>query len=182
MFFKSTKLGSINGVFELSAGAGWIRLHGTDCKEKLNMVEHHTDERVKGLIDWFKSLPMPFLISVTSWVGVELSVLHRLMFRLSHFRMCHESLLGKSCSALWSLAVTHNTVSRFMCCRLWNVLIRCLAVCDLTCPFDWTGKAHILEVLNALYHELAACEVLSVAEAPEQTQSDQSVNALVITC
>lgn len=127
MFFKSTKLGSINGVFELSAGAGWIRLHGTDCKEKLNMVEHHTDERVKGLIDWFKSLPMPFLISVTSWVGVELSVLHRLMFRLSHFRMCHESLLGKSCSALWSLAVTHNTVSRFMCSmKCFNPLSGCM--------------------------------------------------------
>ncbi|XP_016891842.1 EF-hand and coiled-coil domain-containing protein 1 [Cynoglossus semilaevis] len=51
-----------------------------------------------------------------------------------------------------------------------------------SCSDPQHGKAHILEVLNALYHELAACEVLSVAEAPEQTQSDQSVNALVITC
>ena len=45
-----------------------------------------------------------------------------------------------------------------------------------------TGKAHILEVLNALYHELAACEILSAAGPLERTQSQQSLNTLVISC
>lgn len=45
-----------------------------------------------------------------------------------------------------------------------------------------TGKAHILEVLNALYHELAACEILSTGGPLERTQSQQSLNALIISC
>ena len=44
----------------------------------------------------------------------------------------------------------------------------------------YLGKAHILEVLNALYHELAACEILSTGAPQEQTS--QSLNALVISC
>ncbi|TKS71209.1 EF-hand and coiled-coil domain-containing protein 1 [Collichthys lucidus] len=47
---------------------------------------------------------------------------------------------------------------------------------------DLVRKAHILEVLNALYHELAACEILSTGGPLERTQSQQSLNALVITC
>ncbi|XP_048879298.1 EF-hand and coiled-coil domain-containing protein 1 isoform X1 [Brienomyrus brachyistius] len=51
-----------------------------------------------------------------------------------------------------------------------------------SCSDPQHGKAHILEVLNALYHELAACELL--ANAPlERTHSHQSLtNALLITC
>lgn len=45
-----------------------------------------------------------------------------------------------------------------------------------------TGKAHILEVLNALYHELAACEILSTGGPLERTPSQQSLNALIISC
>ncbi|XP_072239032.1 EF-hand and coiled-coil domain-containing protein 1 isoform X2 [Leuresthes tenuis] len=44
------------------------------------------------------------------------------------------------------------------------------------------GKAHILEVLNALYHELAACEILSSGGPLEKTQSQQSLNTLIISC
>lgn len=51
-----------------------------------------------------------------------------------------------------------------------------------SCSDPQHGKAHILEVLNALYHELAACEVLSTGEALTRTQSQQSLNALIITC
>ncbi|XP_068567970.1 EF-hand and coiled-coil domain-containing protein 1 [Cebidichthys violaceus] len=51
-----------------------------------------------------------------------------------------------------------------------------------SCSDPQHGKAHILEVLNALYHELAACEILSAAGPLERTQSQRSVNALFISC
>ncbi|KAK5620036.1 hypothetical protein CRENBAI_003007 [Crenichthys baileyi] len=44
------------------------------------------------------------------------------------------------------------------------------------------GKAHILEVLNALYHELAACEILSSGGPLQKTQSQQSVHDLIFYC
>ncbi|KAM9758071.1 EF-hand and coiled-coil domain-containing protein 1 isoform 1-T1 [Menidia menidia] len=44
------------------------------------------------------------------------------------------------------------------------------------------GKAHILEVLNALYHELAACDILSSGGPLEKTRSQQSLSALHISC
>ncbi|MEQ2215677.1 hypothetical protein XENOCAPTIV_004245, partial [Xenoophorus captivus] len=44
------------------------------------------------------------------------------------------------------------------------------------------GKAHILEVLNALYHELAACEILSSDGALQKTQSQQSLHDLIFYC
>ncbi|XP_013877732.1 EF-hand and coiled-coil domain-containing protein 1 [Austrofundulus limnaeus] len=37
------------------------------------------------------------------------------------------------------------------------------------------GKAHILEVLDALYHELAACEILSAGGPLERTQSQPTL-------
>eukprot|EP00064_Thunnus_orientalis_P003707 superscaffoldBa00000314_g3718 len=51
-----------------------------------------------------------------------------------------------------------------------------------SCSDPQHGKAHILEVLNALYHELAACEILSTGGPLERTQSQQSLNALMISC
>ncbi|AWP03486.1 putative EF-hand and coiled-coil domain-containing protein 1-like [Scophthalmus maximus] len=51
-----------------------------------------------------------------------------------------------------------------------------------SCSDPQHGKAHILEVLNALYHELAACEILSTGGPLQRTQSQQSLNALVISC
>ncbi|KAM7402727.1 hypothetical protein PAMP_017941 [Pampus punctatissimus] len=51
-----------------------------------------------------------------------------------------------------------------------------------SCSDPQHGKAHILEVLNALYHELAACEILSSGGPLERTQSQQSLNALMISC
>lgn len=51
-----------------------------------------------------------------------------------------------------------------------------------SCSDPQHGKAHILEVLNALYHELAACEILSSGALQDQTQTCQSLNALVISC
>ncbi|KAM3837976.1 EF-hand and coiled-coil domain-containing protein 1-like [Diretmus argenteus] len=51
-----------------------------------------------------------------------------------------------------------------------------------SCSDPQHGKAHILEVLNALYHELAACEILSSGGPLERTQSHQSLNALIISC
>ncbi|XP_061076376.1 EF-hand and coiled-coil domain-containing protein 1 [Conger conger] len=51
-----------------------------------------------------------------------------------------------------------------------------------SCSDPEHGKAHILEVLNALCHELAACELLS-STSLERTQSHQSLtNALLISC
>ncbi|MEQ2185391.1 hypothetical protein GOODEAATRI_017720, partial [Goodea atripinnis] len=44
------------------------------------------------------------------------------------------------------------------------------------------GKAHILEVLNALYHELAACEILSSDGPLQKTQSQQSLHDLIFYC
>ncbi|KAL2090738.1 hypothetical protein ACEWY4_013001 [Coilia grayii] len=49
-----------------------------------------------------------------------------------------------------------------------------------SCSDPQHGKAHILEVLNALYHELAACEILSSNGALERTQS--LTNTLLISC
>ncbi|XP_064823437.1 EF-hand and coiled-coil domain-containing protein 1 [Oncorhynchus masou masou] len=40
-----------------------------------------------------------------------------------------------------------------------------------SCSDPQHGKDHILEVLNALYHELAACEVLTTSGTLERTQS-----------
>ncbi|XP_019941931.1 EF-hand and coiled-coil domain-containing protein 1 [Paralichthys olivaceus] len=51
-----------------------------------------------------------------------------------------------------------------------------------SCSDPQHGKAHILEVLNALYHELAACEILSTGGPLQRTQSQQSLNALIISC
>uniref|UniRef100_A0A3B3VVZ2 EF-hand and coiled-coil domain containing 1 n=1 Tax=Poecilia latipinna TaxID=48699 RepID=A0A3B3VVZ2_9TELE len=43
-------------------------------------------------------------------------------------------------------------------------------------------KAHILEVLSALYHELAACEILSSHGRLQTAQSQQSLHNLIISC
>ncbi|XP_034549123.1 EF-hand and coiled-coil domain-containing protein 1 [Notolabrus celidotus] len=51
-----------------------------------------------------------------------------------------------------------------------------------SCSDPQHGKAHILEVLNALYHELAACEILSTGGPLDRAQSQQSPNALIISC
>ncbi|CAB1456114.1 unnamed protein product [Pleuronectes platessa] len=51
-----------------------------------------------------------------------------------------------------------------------------------SCSDPQHGKAHILEVLNALYHELAACEILSTGGPLQRTQSQQSLNALIVSC
>ncbi|KAG9260786.1 EF-hand and coiled-coil domain-containing protein 1 [Astyanax mexicanus] len=52
-----------------------------------------------------------------------------------------------------------------------------------SCSDPQHGKAHILEVLNALCHELAACEVLSSSGVLEKAQSHQSLtNPLLISC
>lgn len=51
-----------------------------------------------------------------------------------------------------------------------------------SCSDPQHGKAHILEVLNALYHELAACEILSTGGPLTRTQSQQSLEALIISC
>ncbi|XP_026117076.1 EF-hand and coiled-coil domain-containing protein 1-like [Carassius auratus] len=52
-----------------------------------------------------------------------------------------------------------------------------------SCSDPQHGKAHILEVLNALCHELAACEILSNGKKIERTQSHQSLtNSQLISC
>ncbi|XP_068598930.1 EF-hand and coiled-coil domain-containing protein 1 [Brachionichthys hirsutus] len=51
-----------------------------------------------------------------------------------------------------------------------------------SCSDPQHGKAHILEVLNALYHELAACEILSTDGPLERTPSQHSLNTLIISC
>ncbi|XP_059925335.1 EF-hand and coiled-coil domain-containing protein 1 isoform X1 [Gadus macrocephalus] len=51
-----------------------------------------------------------------------------------------------------------------------------------SCSDPQHGKAHILEVLNALHHELTACEVLSSAGSLERTPSQRSLEGLVISC
>ncbi|XP_062842990.1 EF-hand and coiled-coil domain-containing protein 1 [Trichomycterus rosablanca] len=52
-----------------------------------------------------------------------------------------------------------------------------------SCSDPQHGKAHIMEVLNALCHELAACEILSSTGTPERAQSQQSLtNQLLISC
>ncbi|KAK2821384.1 hypothetical protein Q7C36_020727 [Tachysurus vachellii] len=52
-----------------------------------------------------------------------------------------------------------------------------------SCSDPYHGKAHILEVLNALCHELAACEILSSSGTSENPQSHSSLtNSLLISC
>eukprot|EP00066_Takifugu_rubripes_P026007 XP_011615273.1 PREDICTED: EF-hand and coiled-coil domain-containing protein 1-like [Takifugu rubripes] len=51
-----------------------------------------------------------------------------------------------------------------------------------SCSDPHHGKAHILEVLNALYHELAACEILSAGGPLDRPPSQQSLNTLFISC
>ncbi|TRY91515.1 hypothetical protein DNTS_029481 [Danionella cerebrum] len=52
-----------------------------------------------------------------------------------------------------------------------------------SCNDPQHGKAHILEVLNALCHELAACEILSKPESLERCSSQQSISSsLLVSC
>lgn len=52
-----------------------------------------------------------------------------------------------------------------------------------SCSDPQHGKAHILEVLNALCHELAACEILTGGETIDSAQNHQSLtNSLLISC
>lgn len=58
----------------------------------------------------------------------------------------------------------------------------CLCSNDNVCHFLFKGKAHLFEVLDTLYHELTACEILQ-SQPLEKAQSRQSLsNPLVISC
>lgn len=93
----------------------------------------------------------------------------------SRHRTSHGGLSGKFCSALWSRAATLSTV-----CGAQITSLRGFPGCSrLSCCC--TGKAHILEVLNALYHELAACEVLSAGGRLDRTPNQQSLHGLFIS-
>ncbi|MBN3325337.1 EFCC1 protein, partial [Atractosteus spatula] len=51
-----------------------------------------------------------------------------------------------------------------------------------SCSDPQHGKAHILEVLNALYHELAACELLSSTPLEGTSSHTSRTNPLLISC
>uniref|UniRef100_W5N9G7 EF-hand and coiled-coil domain containing 1 n=1 Tax=Lepisosteus oculatus TaxID=7918 RepID=W5N9G7_LEPOC len=51
-----------------------------------------------------------------------------------------------------------------------------------SCSDPQHGKAHILEVLNALYHELAACELLSSTPLEGTSSHTSLANPLLISC
>lgn len=86
-------------------------------------------------------------------------------------------------STLESCSDPHHGTVTDSCLSVFSKISDFLLLDHLYCFFPHTGKAHILEVLNALCHELAACEILSSSSTSENPQSHSShTNSLLISC
>ncbi|NXD77537.1 EFCC1 protein, partial [Halcyon senegalensis] len=108
-------------------------------------------------------------VEETELLKMELQMLETERVRLS---LVEEKLLDvlQLLQQLRDLSISKRTLGK--------ILLSTLESCRDPQP----GKAHLFEVLDTLYHELAACELLQ-SQPLENAQSCQSLsNTLVISC
>ncbi|XP_017305977.1 EF-hand and coiled-coil domain-containing protein 1 isoform X2 [Ictalurus punctatus] len=111
----------------------------------------------------------------------------QLLQQLRDLNVSRRSLGKILLSTLESCSDPHHGTKSKPCLSVFSKITRFIPHDhgDPFCLFSrpHTGKAHILEVLNALCHELAACEILSSSGTSENPQSHSSLtNSLLISC
>lgn len=140
-------------------------------KEQLELKEYET-QQMEADIDQLKGSLLCELqrkVDETELLQMELQMLETERVRLS---LIEEKLMDvlQLLQQLRDLNVSRRSLGKILLSTLES------------CSNPQHGKAHILEVLNALYHELAACELLS-DKSLEKAPSHQSlVNPLLISC
>ncbi|XP_078270086.1 EF-hand and coiled-coil domain-containing protein 1 isoform X2 [Rhinoraja longicauda] len=140
-------------------------------KQQLELKEYET-QQMETDIDQLKGSLLCELqrkVDETELLQMELQMLETERVRLS---LIEEKLMDvlQLLQQLRDLNVSRRSLGKILLSTLES------------CNNPQHGKAHILEVLNALYHELAACELLS-DKSLEKAQSHQSlVNPLLISC
>ncbi|XP_048403548.1 EF-hand and coiled-coil domain-containing protein 1 [Stegostoma tigrinum] len=140
-------------------------------KEQLELKEYKT-QQMETSMDQLKGSLLCELqrkVDETELLQMELQMLETERVRLS---LIEEKLMDvlQLLQQLRDLNVSRRSLGKILLSTLES------------CSNPQHGKAHILEVLNALYRELAACELLS-GKSLENTQSHQSlVNPLLISC
>ncbi|XP_067907909.1 EF-hand and coiled-coil domain-containing protein 1 [Heterodontus francisci] len=140
-------------------------------KEQLELKEYET-QQMETSMDQLKGSLLCELqrkVDETELLQMELQMLETERVRLS---LIEEKLMDvlQLLQQLRDLNVSRRSLGKILLSTLES------------CNNPQHGKAHILEVLNALYHELAACELLT-GKPLEKTQSHQSlVNPLLISC
>uniref|UniRef100_UPI00398F8B03 EF-hand and coiled-coil domain-containing protein 1 n=1 Tax=Pristiophorus japonicus TaxID=55135 RepID=UPI00398F8B03 len=140
-------------------------------KEQLELKEYET-QQMESDMDQLKGSLLCELqrkVDETELLQMELQMLETERVRLS---LIEEKLMDvlQLLQQLRDLNVSRRSLGKILLSTLES------------CNNPQHGKAHILEVLNALYHELAACELLS-GKPLEKAQSHQSlVNPLLISC
>ncbi|XP_072928248.1 EF-hand and coiled-coil domain-containing protein 1 [Hemitrygon akajei] len=140
-------------------------------KEQLELKEYET-QRMETDIDQLKGSLLCELqrkVDETELLQMELQMLETERVRLS---LIEEKLMDvlQLLQQLRDLNVSRRSLGKILLSTLES------------CSDPQHGKTHILEVLNALYHELTACELLS-GKSLEKVQSHQSLgNPLLISC
>ncbi|XP_069795918.1 EF-hand and coiled-coil domain-containing protein 1 [Narcine bancroftii] len=140
-------------------------------KEQLELKEYET-QQMETDIDQLKGSLLCELqrkVDETDLLQMELQMLETERVRLS---LIEEKLMDvlQFLQQLRDLNVSRRSLGKILLSTLES------------CNNPEHGKAHILEVLNALYDELAACALLS-GKSLERGQSHQSlVNPLLISC
>ncbi|XP_072438308.1 EF-hand and coiled-coil domain-containing protein 1 isoform X1 [Chiloscyllium punctatum] len=140
-------------------------------KEQLELKEYKT-QQMETSMDQLKGSLLCELqrkVDETDLLQMELQMLETERVRLS---LIEEKLMDvlQLLQQLRDLNVSRRSLGKILLSTLES------------CSNPQHGKAHILEVLNALYRELAACELLS-GKPLENAQSHQSlVNPLLISC
>ncbi|KAK7907412.1 hypothetical protein WMY93_016024 [Mugilogobius chulae] len=162
-----SNFGSVRSEKSCSAVAELLqrvtKLH-KQLEEKESQTQLHMDQLQESLLEELQQKA-----EETELLQMELQMLETERVRLS---LVEDKLMDilKLLQQLRELNVSRRSLGKILLSTLGS------------CSDPQHGKAHILEVLNALYHELAACEVLSTGGPLARTQSQQSLNALVITC
>ncbi|XP_041048541.1 EF-hand and coiled-coil domain-containing protein 1 isoform X1 [Carcharodon carcharias] len=140
-------------------------------KEQLELKEYKTQQMETNMHQLKGSLlcELQQKVDETELLQMELQMLETERVRLS---LIEEKLMDvlQLLQQLRDLNVSRRSLGKILLSTLES------------CNNPQHGKVHILEVLNALYHELAACELLS-GKPLEKAQSHQSlVNPLLISC
>uniref|UniRef100_A0A3P9Q8J2 EF-hand and coiled-coil domain containing 1 n=1 Tax=Poecilia reticulata TaxID=8081 RepID=A0A3P9Q8J2_POERE len=138
------------------------RLH-KELKLKESRAEMNMDQMKDSLVQELQQR-----VEDTELLTVELQSLEREKVRLS---LVEEKLVDilQLLQQLRDLNVSRRTLGKML-------------LSTLESGNNPQHKAHILEVLSALYHELAACEILSSHGRLQAPQSQQSLHNLIISC
>ncbi|XP_064422481.1 EF-hand and coiled-coil domain-containing protein 1 [Latimeria chalumnae] len=133
-------------------------------EQDVKMLENDMDQMKGSLL-----CELQQKVEETELLQMELQMLETERVRLS---LVEEKLMDvlQLLQQLRDLNISRRTLGKILLSTLES------------CTDPTHGKAHIFEVLDTLYHELAACEVLS-GKPPEKAQSHQSLaNPLLISC